>query len=144
MNMPGITRDELKNALRGRWYDRVNRFMQNEKLEAYVHGIIPGVILVLTAVILSGTFQDPAAPRDPWIRYVIDGLIGGLLYVFVQKIGWDSTGIPEVIRRIGIGMIAGYVVYVAGLPDSLTALSMGYAGIDMIEAVLNRIAVKGR
>ncbi len=131
-----VSKDELKNALQVQAKQEIM-----SKAEAYVHTLIPGVILVLLAYVLSGGLQDPSHPGSPAIQYVVDGLIGGLLYVFVQKIGWDSTGIPEIMRRIGIGMVAGYVVFLSGMPDSISALSMGYAGIDMIEAILNRVTI---
>ncbi len=69
-------------------------------------------------------------------RYILDGILGGILYALVQRYGWEDKG--EIIRRLSIGAIAGYIVFISGLPNSVTALSLGYVGIDAIEAILNR------
>jgi len=71
-------------------------------------------------------------------QYILDGIIGGALYILVQKYGFADKA--EILRRLGIGAIAGYVVYIAGLPNSFTALGLGYMGIDAIEALITTIS----
>jgi len=74
------------------------------------------------------------------VSYAIHGLLGGVLYVLVQKYGFSDKA--EIVRRLGIGAIAGYIVFTMGLPDSFTALSMGYLGIDAIEGLITKIQTK--
>ncbi len=74
------------------------------------------------------------------LRYILDGFLGGALYALVQKFGWGEK--EEIMRRLSMGAIAGYIVFIAGLPNSLTALSLGYVGIDAIEAIINKTKIK--
>jgi hypothetical protein len=41
------------------------------------------------------------------------------------------------------GAIIGYVIFILGLPNHLTALTGGYAGIDMIKQILEERFKKG-
>jgi hypothetical protein len=67
-------------------------------------------------------------------NYILDGIIGGSLYVLVSKFGYDDRW--DILRRLGMGAIAGYIIYISGLPDHLVTISIGYIGIDAIEAIL--------
>lgn len=71
------------------------------------------------------------------LQYIFDGFIGGILYIFVSKYGWGRHK-SEILRRLSIGLIAGHLVYAAGWPNSITAMSLGYFGIDAIESLLNK------
>ena len=73
-------------------------------------------------------------------NYIVDGMLGALLYILVSKWGWEQK--EECLRRLGIGAISGYIVLITGLPNSFTAMSMGYVGIDMIEALINKVKTK--
>lgn len=70
----------------------------------------------------------------PLINYLFDGLVGGTLYSIVSKLGYDQRW--DIARRMTTGAIAGYIIFVAGLPDHLVTISVGYIGIDAIEAIL--------
>ncbi len=69
-------------------------------------------------------------------NYVLDGSIGGLLYILVSKYGYDER--YDIARRILIGAISGLAMYYSGLPDHLSAIGGGYIGIDAIEAILKK------
>lgn len=70
------------------------------------------------------------------VVYALHGLLGGALYVLVVKYGWTEK--EEILRKLAVGAIGGYVVFIAGLPDSVTAMTVGYMGVDVIEAILNK------
>lgn len=67
-------------------------------------------------------------------NYILDGSVGGILYVLVSKLGYDHKW--DIIRRIGIGAISGLILYYANIPDHLVAVGLGYMGIDAVEAIL--------
>lgn len=71
------------------------------------------------------------------LQYIFDGFIGGVLYILVCKYGWECNK-SEILRRLSMGLIAGHLVYAAGWPNSITAMSLGYFGIDAIESLLNK------
>lgn len=68
------------------------------------------------------------------VNYIIDGAVGGLLYILVSKLGYSERW--DIIRRLLIGAISGLIIYYSGLPNHLTAIGLGYVGIDAIEAIL--------
>lgn len=76
----------------------------------------------------------------PIVHYGIAGAVGGILYGLVNKFGWDDR--TEYARRIAMGIICGYLVLISGLPNSFTAFSMSYFGIDGIEAFLTKYKTK--
>lgn len=69
-------------------------------------------------------------------NYVADGTVGGLLYVLVSKYGYNER--YDIIRRLLIGAVSGLAVYYTGIPDHLTAIGIGYIGIDALEGILKR------
>jgi hypothetical protein len=82
------------------------------------------------------------------LDYIINGTVGGLLYVLISKWGYDHEW--DIIRRLVMGAIAGYIVYIAGalissiygtLPSGLIAFAAGYVGLDAIEAILIRMGL---
>lgn len=75
------------------------------------------------------------------VSYTLHGMLGGVLYVVVSKFGWDDK--EEILRRLAMGAIGGYLVLIAGLPDSITAVTAGYVGIDVIESMLNKFRSSG-
>ena len=66
-------------------------------------------------------------------NYLVDGCLGGILYILVSKLGYDNRW--DIARRLGIGLIAGYIAYLTKIPE-LAAIGLGYIGIDAIEAIL--------
>ena len=75
------------------------------------------------------------------LQYIIDGIIGGVLYILVMKYGWGNHR-TDIFRRLGMGGIAGHLVFIAGWPNSVTAMSLGYFGIDAIESLMNKFNKK--
>jgi len=75
------------------------------------------------------------------MQYIIDGIIGGTLYIIIRKYGWCENKI-NILRRLFVGAVAGHLVFIANWPNSLTAMSLGYVGIDGIESILNRVQPK--
>lgn len=71
---------------------------------------------------------------NPFFNYIFDGIIGGILYILISKLGYDHRW--DLIRRLVTGAIAGYIIYISGLPDHLSAIGLGYMGLDAIEAIL--------
>jgi len=76
----------------------------------------------------------------PVLNYALCGLIGSALYILSAKLLWDQD--PKwyiaAIRRLIAGPIIGVVIYILNIPDSLTAITAGYVGIDWIEGILNK------
>ena len=69
----------------------------------------------------------------PFFIYLINGAIGGILYILVSKLGYNDR--LDAIRRLLIGIISGYIAYEAKLPE-IAAISIAYIGSDAIEALL--------
>jgi len=70
---------------------------------------------------------------------VIHGVLGAIVYILVARLGWEMRA--EILRRLALGAIIGYLVFVADLPNQLTALGLGYLGVDAVEAILDRLAL---
>jgi hypothetical protein len=75
-----------------------------------------------------------------FVLYIIDGLIGAAIWILTppHQLTWQ-----EIIKRLFEGAIIGYIVYVLGLPNHITALTAGYMGIDFIKQVIENIKKKG-
>lgn len=73
-------------------------------------------------------------------NYVIDGTIGGVLYILVSKLGYKERW--DICRRLIMGAISGLVVYYIGLPNHLSAMGIGYIGIDALEPILLKYGKK--
>ena len=72
-------------------------------------------------------------------NFIILGGLGGFCYCLIQKLGWSDKF--EWARRVILGSVAGYLTYIAGLPNHLTSFGLGYFAIDAIEAIENKVKV---
>ncbi len=80
----------------------------------------------------------------PPLSFVIFGALGGLLYCLRQKLRRHPVRPAEYLIRPVFGMVSAYVlVEHFGFPDHFNSLVLGYFGIDVFEAIVNRIDVKG-
>jgi H+/Cl- antiporter ClcA len=75
-----------------------------------------------------------------FLLYIIDGLIGAAIWILTPPHQLEKK---EIIKRLFEGAIIGYIVYVLGLPNHITALTAGYTGIDFIKQLLESIKKKG-
>jgi len=76
--------------------------------------------------------------------YIIDAVIGAIAYIFTSKALWGD-GIPnmqqfviESVRRIGISILIGIIMFELQMPNHMVALTAGYMGLDFIEALFNK------
>ena len=74
-----------------------------------------------------------SSPIDQLTMHIIDGVLGGLLYIIISKLGYNDRW--DITRRLLLGLIAGYIAYLSKIPD-LATVGIGYIGIDAIEAIL--------
>ena len=72
--------------------------------------------------------------------YIIDGVIGALIWVLTPPL---EKPVKAIVARLLEGAIIGYVIFVLGLPNHLTALTGGYVGVDMIKQILEERFRKG-
>ena len=75
-----------------------------------------------------------------WASSLVNGLIGGTIYILIQNLGWNDN--KEVIRRLMFGIIAGYITHLLGHFDPLTTITAGYFGLDLAEALINNEQIK--
>jgi len=83
--------------------------------------------------------------------YIIDAVIGAIAYIFTSEALW-SDKIPDMqklvvesVRRIGISVLIGIIMFELQMPNHMVALTAGYMGLDFIEALFNKYTsiVKG-
>jgi uncharacterized membrane protein len=72
--------------------------------------------------------------------YIIDGVIGALIWVLTPPLEKPAK---TVLARLLEGAIIGYVIFVLGLPNHVTAISGGYMGLDIIKQILEERFRKG-
>jgi hypothetical protein len=72
--------------------------------------------------------------------YIIDGVIGALIWVLTPPLEKPAK---TVLARLAEGAIIGYVIFVLGLPNHVTAISGGYMGLDIIKQILEERFRKG-
>ena len=77
--------------------------------------------------------------------YVLNAILGSLTYCLL----WYEFDRIEVLRRVALGGISGYVYWLAqprfGLPDGFMAFVVGYFSADFLEALfesLQRLVIK--
>lgn len=70
-----------------------------------------------------------------WTQSLVNGFVGGIIYVLIQKWGWNDLEAIE--RRLLMGLIAGYITHVTGHTDAFTTIVAGYVGIDSLEGFIN-------
>lgn len=76
---------------------------------------------------------------QPPLSYVVFGALGGFLYILRQSLMRHKVAPIEFIARPAFGAVAAYILTVSlHLPNHLTSLFSGYAGIDIFDAALSR------
>lgn len=70
-----------------------------------------------------------------WIQSLLFGMLGGIIYILIQKLGWQDN--YEIVRRLAFGLISGLIIHLMGHMDALTTITAGYFGLDLIEAFIN-------
>jgi uncharacterized membrane protein YjjP (DUF1212 family) len=76
------------------------------------------------------------------LEYSFYGLLGAIVYTLVRWGFWKEKGYEYLFRHFAWGFIAGLLVQLFGLPNSLTAFGLGYMGIDLAEGFLERLVKK--
>ena len=74
-----------------------------------------------------------------YLLYIIDGLLGAAIWILTPP---HHLKPGEIVKRLFEGAVIGYVVYILGLPNHITALTAGYMGIDFIKSLLEGISKK--
>jgi len=71
--------------------------------------------------------------------FAVHGLIGAVLYVLF----WRVKEPYEIARHCVVGACVGYAFFFAhtqyDIPNLLVAIFLGYAGIDIVEAVFEKV-----
>ena len=86
-------------------------------------------------------------PLSTVVLFIIHGVLGALAYCLI----WREYEREELMRRLSLGAIAGYLysymVINYSLPDGIIAFIVGYWCVDFIEALAERfreyVRVKG-
>ncbi|MEM3423964.1 MAG: hypothetical protein QXE51_05310 [Nitrososphaeria archaeon] len=79
-------------------------------------------------------------------NYVIDSVIGAILYILTAKAFWDEKTywnvdtLKTIIRRLLIAVFLGYIAYILNYPNHAVAIWLGYAGIDIVEAIMTKLS----
>jgi uncharacterized membrane protein YeaQ/YmgE (transglycosylase-associated protein family) len=85
---------------------------------------------------------------EPWLYYIIAGLLGGLTSGLLWARSWQDLKAFDFFRSVALGAIGGFVFFLAhsewNLPNSVTAFVFGYMFKDFIEALVEQVRLRLR
>jgi hypothetical protein len=80
---------------------------------------------------------------EPWLYYIIAGLLGGLASALIWAKSWQDLKAFEFSRAVILGGIGGFVFYLVhtewSVPNGVVAFVWGYAFRDIVEGMMSKV-----